>query len=103
MLWQSVIKSWNFGGVCCQRTILTSVRGGLIACQKLGCNACSGRSMFAVSEQYIELGRLRDALRLQERALEFLRRGLPEHHPEIGEFHGWLPGCMFAFDAFRLL
>jgi hypothetical protein len=44
--------------------------------------------MSAVSEQYMELGRLQDALRLQEGALEFLRRGLPEHHPHIGEFHG---------------
>ena len=100
MLWQLIIKSWSFGGVCYQRTILTSVRAGLIACLKLGCNVCSGRSMFDVSERYIQLGRLQDALRLQEGALKFLRKGLPEHHPDIGEF---LPDCMVAFDAFRLL
>ncbi len=56
--------------------------------------------MFDVSERYIQLGRLQDALRLQEGALKFLRKGLPEHHPDIGEF---LPDCMVAFDAFRLL
>ena len=33
---------------------------------------------------YSELGRLQDALVMGEKALEFMRRVLPENHPEIG-------------------
>jgi len=35
-------------------------------------------------------GRHDDALLLQEKVVEFLRRVLPENHPDIGELHG---GC----------
>ncbi len=34
---------------------------------------------------YSALGRHADALAMQERALEFLRRVLPADHPSIGE------------------
>jgi hypothetical protein len=37
---------------------------------------------------YGALGRHADALAMQERVLEFLRRVLPADHPDIGE--GWL-------------
>ncbi len=39
---------------------------------------------------YSDFGRHEDALVLRERVLEFLRRVLPENHPDIGELHG---GC----------
>ena len=38
---------------------------------------------------YSHLGRLADALAMQERVLEFNRRVLPEDHPAIGEGHVW--------------
>jgi hypothetical protein len=34
---------------------------------------------------YSALGRHADALAMQERVLEFMRRVLPENHPDIGE------------------
>jgi hypothetical protein len=34
---------------------------------------------------YSDLGRHSDALAMRERVLEFLRRVLPENHPDIGE------------------
>ncbi len=37
---------------------------------------------------YGALGRHADALVLQEKALEFRRRVLPEDHPDIGEVDG---------------
>jgi hypothetical protein len=37
-----------------------------------------------VATTYRALGRHQDALVLQEKALEFRRRVLPENHPEIG-------------------
>jgi hypothetical protein len=33
---------------------------------------------------YSDLGRHEDALVMEERTLEFLRRVLPENHPDIG-------------------
>ncbi len=42
-----------------------------------------------ISQSYRALGRLADALAMEERALEFNRRVLPENHPEIGECHVW--------------
>jgi hypothetical protein len=36
---------------------------------------------------YGKLGRHADALAMQERAMEFSLRVLPEDHPEIGEGH----------------
>jgi hypothetical protein len=38
---------------------------------------------------YGKLGRQADALAMQERALEFCHRVLPENHPDIGEGHMW--------------
>ena len=38
---------------------------------------------------YSDLGRHDDALAMQERALEFQRRVLPENHPDIGEDDVW--------------
>jgi len=46
--------------------------------------------MGSLANTYSALGRHEDALVLQEKALEFLRRVLPENHPDIGELH-W--GC----------
>jgi len=41
--------------------------------------------MTSLANTYSALGRHEDALVLQERALEFRRRVLPENHPDIGE------------------
>ncbi len=38
---------------------------------------------------YSALGRHADALVLKERVLEFMRRVLPENHPDIGEGDVW--------------
>ncbi len=38
---------------------------------------------------YLTIGRHADALAMEERALEFYRRVLPENDPEIGECHVW--------------
>ena len=56
------------------------------------CDACgiAGTSMNNLASTYSDLGRHEDALVLKERVLEFLRRVLPENHPDIGELHG---GC----------
>ena len=42
---------------------------------------------------YSNLGRHNEALAMQERVLEFLRRVLPENHPDIGEGDVW---CLIA-------
>jgi hypothetical protein len=39
------------------------------------------------------IGKHEDALEMQKRTLEFRRRVLPEHHPDIGEGHA---GCVMA-------
>ncbi len=46
--------------------------------------------MGSLAAAYSALGRHEDALVLRERLLEFLRRVLPENHPDIGELYG---GC----------
>jgi|LauGreDrversion4_2_1035121.scaffolds.fasta_scaffold2456543_2 hypothetical protein len=38
---------------------------------------------------YNALERYTDALAMNERALEFFHRVLPENHPDIGEGHVW--------------
>jgi hypothetical protein len=43
-----------------------------------------GQAMSNLAQMYSELGRHQDALVLQEKTLEFLRRVLPENHPDIG-------------------
>jgi len=43
-----------------------------------------GTAMGNLSYIYTSLGRHQDALVLREKMLEFLRRVLPENHPEIG-------------------
>jgi hypothetical protein len=40
--------------------------------------------MSNLSATYSALGRHQDALVLKEKTLEFLRRVLPENHPDIG-------------------
>jgi len=47
-------------------------------------------AMGNLAVRYSALGRHEDALVLREKVLEFLRRVLPENHPDIGELH-W--GC----------
>ena len=44
----------------------------------------SGSAMGNLAAAYSALGRHQDALVLQEKALEFYRRVLPENHPDIG-------------------
>ena len=44
-----------------------------------------GQTMSNLSYTYFALGRHQDAVVLQEKALEFRRRVLPENHPNIGE------------------
>jgi hypothetical protein len=41
--------------------------------------------MANLAMSYSDLGRHSDALAMEERVLEFLRRVLPENHPSIGE------------------
>ena len=43
-----------------------------------------GSAMGNLSSVYTALGRHQDALAMQEKALEFLRRVLPDNHPHIG-------------------
>ena len=43
-----------------------------------------GTTMSNLASTYGALGRHQDALVLQEKTLEFLRRVLPENHPHIG-------------------
>ncbi len=43
-----------------------------------------GEAMGHLANTYIDLGRRQDALVLQEKALEFNRRVLPDNHPHIG-------------------
>ena len=46
---------------------------------------CSvGDSMSNLANTYRELGQHQDAVVLQEKTLEFMRRVLPENHPDIG-------------------
>jgi hypothetical protein len=44
----------------------------------------AGHAMSNVAVTYSALGRHQDALMMQEKALEFRLRVLPEHHPDIG-------------------
>ena len=43
-----------------------------------------GATMGNLADAYGALGRHQDALVLHEKTLEFLRRALPENHPNIG-------------------
>ena len=43
-----------------------------------------GTAMNNLANTYSDLGRHQDALVMQEKALEFRRRVLPENHPNIG-------------------
>ncbi len=43
-----------------------------------------GTAMSNLALTYSALGRYQDALAMQEKTLEFLRRVLPENHPDIG-------------------
>ena len=72
-----------------------------------------GKAMNNLAVTYFALGRLQDALVMQEKTLEFRRRVLPENHPGIGnacltlsfsydksgEFHRAL---QFAREALRI-
>jgi len=42
-----------------------------------------------LASTYSALGRHDDALAMRERVLEFMRRVLPENHPDIGEGDVW--------------
>ena len=50
---------------------------------------CAGTATLNLAATYSALGRHEDALAMQERALEFRRRVLPENHPDVGERHVW--------------
>ena len=43
-----------------------------------------GSAMFNLAIKYYALGRHQEALVMGEKTLEFLRRVLPENHPDIG-------------------
>ena len=43
-----------------------------------------GTVMGNLANTYSDLGRHQDALVMQEKTLEFMRRVLPENHPDIG-------------------
>ena len=43
-----------------------------------------GVAMVNLVKRYSALGRQQDALVMGEKALEFMRRVLPENHPDIG-------------------
>ncbi len=47
-----------------------------------------------LASTYSALGRHDDALAMRERVLEFMRRVLPESHPDIGEGDVWYGICM---------
>ena len=46
--------------------------------------AALGNSLVGLAATYSALGRHQDAMMMQEKALEFRLRVLPEHHPDIG-------------------
>jgi hypothetical protein len=46
---------------------------------------CAGTAMAKLAKILHALGRHKDALEMQKEALEFMRRVLPENHPDIGE------------------
>jgi len=50
--------------------------------------------MCNLASTYSALGRHDDALAMKERVLEFMRRVLPENHPDIGEGDVWYGICM---------
>ena len=43
-----------------------------------------GDAMGNLANRYFALGRHQDALAMQEKTLEFMRRVIPENHPHIG-------------------
>ena len=45
---------------------------------------CAGETMSNLASAYAALGRNEDALALDERVLQFMRRALPENHPNLG-------------------
>jgi hypothetical protein len=52
--------------------------------------------MSNLARTYSELGRLQDALRLDENAYEYLKRALPEDHPHLG-------GLRISLETFHVL
>jgi hypothetical protein len=54
-----------------------------------------GNEMACLAISYSALGRHQDALVLQEKTLEFLRRVLPENHPGIGVIRLCLFLCLY--------
>ena len=49
-----------------------------------------GGTMLNLALTYRALGRYQDALVMNEKTLELLRRVLPENHPDIGATRLWL-------------
>ncbi len=45
--------------------------------------------MSNLASTYRDLGRHVNALAMEQRMLEFMRRVLPENHPDIGEGDAW--------------
>jgi tetratricopeptide (TPR) repeat protein len=54
----------------------------------------AGEIMSNVASSYRALGRHQDALKMQEKTLEFRRRVLPENHPQIGAMRMHLILCL---------
>ncbi len=46
---------------------------------------CAGTAIGNLANSYSALGRHQEAVEMEEKALEFIRRVLPENHPDIGE------------------
>jgi len=55
---------------------------------------CAGMAMAHLAATYSTLGRHDDALAMNEKVLEFMRRVLPENHPSIGEGDVWYGICI---------
>ena len=53
-----------------------------------------------LAKSYSALGRHEEALAMMERVLEFMRRVLPENHPDIGEGRVW-SGVAFGVLSVR--
>jgi hypothetical protein len=53
-----------------------------------------GDEMVNIAKTFSALGRHEEALVMQEKGLEFLRRVLPENHPDIGAWQWTLIGMV---------
>ena len=57
----------------------------------------AGAAMSNLGMSYIDLGKHADALAMQEKALDFKRRAVPENHPDIGDEKFEVFSCALLF------